>query len=198
MNIKIFDFQTNFFFNNVKKQLNRKVKTINGSVLDLMRTSLRDTLFSDRRTRKASKQVKNFKGKVNKFLPILVGSGSRIDFTKRKREIKSSLTLVKNSISSETFWTLMVAKHGRRALTQKDLKRGNNFFGVRLRESDVRSSSLRAAIPKLKQNGFTENGKIIFPMQSVGPVMPYFDWVESGNKNIKNNFIRLVNRINKK
>jgi len=180
INLKEFDRKTRILLNELKTELNFTVGQITVFGPKILNKSIKETLKKEKRLRHVIPHVDKFNVKTNNIMLPVVGKGYAIRFIKKQQIYKIRLTVTKSNVSAKVFWSLAVAKGGRRALGPADLKKGKSFFGVRLRPGDITSISA-AQQERLRIKGFVDGDKLIVPMAQVGPVKPYFDWIFTQN-----------------
>ena len=180
IDLKKFDRTTRALLNDIKKELNFKVRQIRDSGPALLQKSVREALLREKKLRHVIPHVKNFTIKTNKLRDPVIGAGFAIKFRKLRQVYKIRMVVTKSNASARVFWSLAVAKGGRKALGPTDLSSRFSAFGVRLNAVDIRGKTARQ-VERLRQSGQRFAGdnttKIIVPFARVGPVKPYYDWI---------------------
>ena len=174
--LRDFDRQTRALFNDIKKELNFTVGQLTIFGPKILNKSIKETLMKEKRLRHVIPHVDKFTVKTNSIQLPVVGKGLAIRFIQKQQTYKVRIVVTKANSSKKVFWSLAVAKGGRRALTVADLTGGNKAFGMRLKPSEVTSVSA-ALEERLRKKGAEPSGNVVVAVKSVGPVKPYYDWI---------------------
>jgi hypothetical protein len=180
LDLRKFDKRARGFLNTIRDDLNFQVNQVRIFGKPLLTKSIKKALFKERRLRHTIPAVDKFTFKSNTIRDPVVGRGYGVKFIRRPQTFKLRMIVTKRNSTARVFWSLAVARGGRKALTRAMLGNRFNAFGVRFRTGDLRGRSA-ADVERLKDGGnpFLGAGsdRILVPLNNVGPVRPYYDWI---------------------
>lgn len=153
----------------LNKYLKKKFKRINRIGIGIMRDSLATVLSRDDRTKRFVGIAKRLKSELRAVGAPKAGSGLTFRFT-TSNKIEMRILLTENILGTDGYWTLITAQYGRKAISSSTPI--PMYFKKRVAGAKL------SKMPRKRGYGYVMFRKSTGGRYKVGPVKPWFNWIE--------------------